>query len=210
MLIQLLFSSPLQFLTIAIALILALSFHEAAHAWVSYKLGDDTALEMGRLTLNPLAHIDPVGAMLLLLVGFGWGKPVMVNPRNFKNPIRDEILTSLAGPASNLLLTVIVAVIYTLSKPFASSALQSLLLCMGFYNIILMLFNLIPIPPLDGSKILYLFLPFNAIEFFNRYSFYILLLIIFVPIGGITLIDLIISKPSLYLIQLLFRTNPFL
>lgn len=208
--ISLLFSSPIVFAAMAVALLLALSVHEAAHAFVSNLLGDDTAEKMGRLTLNPLSHLDPIGLILLLLVGFGWGKPVMVNPHNFKNPIRDEILTALAGPASNLLLAILVAIIYFFIKPYASAPLQTLFIYTGFYNLILMLFNLIPLPPLDGSKVLYLFIPYATIEFINQYSLYILLALIFIPVGGYRIIDIIIFDPAIKLFSLLFHINPFI
>lgn len=209
MLITLLFSAPVQFITIAIALILALSFHEAAHAYVSDKLGDNTAKLMGRLTLNPSAHLDPIGLIMLLLLGFGWGKPVPVNPNNFKNPVRDEILVAIAGPISNLILTTLATLIYWLTLPITSAQLQDLLIAIGFYNLIIMFFNLIPIPPLDGSKILYLFLPFETIQMINQYGIFVLLFIIFVPIGNINLINLIIFNPSLKILIALFHRSIF-
>lgn len=208
MLITLLFSSPLIFITIALALLLALSFHEMAHAYVADKLGDNTAKLLGRLTINPLAHLDPIGVLMLLLLGFGWGKPVPINPNNFKKPVRDEIIVALAGPISNLLLALAAALIFTLTKSVASAPLQSLLLTLGFYNLILMLFNLIPIPPLDGSKILYLFLPAHVIDLINQYGIFILLIIIFIPIGGINIIDLLIFNPATQILFALFHRFP--
>jgi Zn-dependent protease len=209
MLFQLLFSSPLEFLSIALALILALSFHEAAHAFVADRLGDSTARLMGRLSLNPVVHIDLIGAFMLLFLGFGWGKPVMVNPHNFRNPIRDELFVALAGPLSNLFLTLMAAIIYFLTKSFASPPLQSLLLMIGFYNLILMFFNLIPIPPLDGSKVLALFLSAETMETINRYGIFILLIVIFIPINGVNIVNLIIFNPASKIIQSLFGQSLF-
>ena len=147
------------------AILLALTLHECAHGWMAYRLGDPTARNAGRLTLNPLPHLDPVGTLLLIITtlyhlgSFGWAKPVPVNHLNFSKPRRDTILVSLAGPLSNIALAIIAGVLY---KHFAFSMNHFLRdftsICVAI-NIGLAFFNLIPIPPLDGSHVLIGFLP---------------------------------------------------
>lgn len=148
--------------------IVALTFHEYAHAAVAYYCGDDTAKRMGRLTLNPLSHLDIMGTMLLLFAGFGWAKPVPVNPMNLTNPKRDMVWVSLAGPASNMILAFIIAVILRLLFHFEFKMLTlNTMLYLAFQiNLVLAAFNLIPIPPLDGSKIAMGLLPYDkAVKF---------------------------------------------
>lgn len=174
------------------ALVLSLSIHEYAHAWVAYKLGDISQKIRGRLTLNPLAHIDPIGFIAIMLIGVGWGKPVTVDDRNFKDSRKGMMLTSLAGPASNLLLAILVTIILKLLMVFGvlntmvNSNVGGIILNMLFYviqfNIVFGIFNLIPLPPLDGSKVLAYFLPQRARGFMytlERYSFFIILIIYF-------------------------------
>jgi Zn-dependent protease len=137
----------------------AISVHEAAHAFVAFKLGDPTAKHQGRLTLNPLAHLDWVGTAMLFAAGFGWGKPVPVNPYHFKNPVKDQALVSLAGPISNFLAALVFSVplnYFGMSMPLW---LATGLLAIVDLNIILGIFNLLPFPPLDGSKIFAVFVP---------------------------------------------------
>ena len=129
------------------ALVFSLSFHEFAHAWMAYRLGDDTAARLGRLTLNPMAHLDPVGSIALLLMGFGWAKPVPVDSRFLNNPRDDMVKVAAAGPLSNLLLAV-------LSGGFLSPEIKTFLIIFMQINITLAVFNLLPISPLDGSQIL--------------------------------------------------------
>ncbi len=189
------FLNPIYILSILIAL----SVHEAAHGFVAYRLGDPTAKYAGRLTLNPLAHLDPLGTLLFVTVGFGWGKPVPVDPRYFKNHKRGTALVSLAGPLSNLILAIVsygglllVAPHVAAVSPYAllgvtgsgSVALRFLAQFFGtslFLNLGLMAFNLLPIAPLDGSKILQAFIPYRyepQYDAFMRQGPYILLILL--------------------------------
>ncbi|MBR3609988.1 MAG: site-2 protease family protein [Oscillospiraceae bacterium] len=153
-------------LRIIVALI-ALPIHEYAHGYSAYRMGDYTAERQGRLTLNPLAHFDPIGTIAIILFGFGWAKPVPINPLNFENPKKGMMISSLAGPLSNIALAFLSMVLYKLSYIPAYmgitgaflSTVQTFLLFMISINITLGVFNLIPIPPLDGSRIATYFLP---------------------------------------------------
>lgn len=163
-LLSLLAQEPLLFVVLVSALVLTLSVHEAAHAWVGSLLGDLTAKRLGRLTLNPLAHIDPIGFLMVLFVGFGYAKPVPFNPYNLRDQRWGPALIAAAGPGSNLILGTICAVAYgilapilgaSIAIPWAQTNLLLLLLAwLGLINFALMAFNFIPIPPLDGSKVL--------------------------------------------------------
>lgn len=137
------------------AIVVALSFHEWAHAYSAYRLGDPTARNVGRMTLNPLSHIDPIGFIMLILVRFGWARPVPINPRNFKNPRRDESIVSLAGVAVNLLLAfVTMGIAYVLGYfNVTNVAINTIIYYFYFINIGLLVFNLLPIPPLDGYHV---------------------------------------------------------
>lgn len=184
MLFSLALQNPLAFLVIASALIIALSVHEFAHAWAADTLGDPTPRSQGRLTLNPLAHLDPLGTLLLFFAGFGWGKPVMFDPYNLKNPKRDTALVAFAGPLSNL----IMALGALLIAPLFATEWQNIATLFAHINIVLAAFNLIPIAPLDGSKILLGLLPrqlaFEFDEVMRRYGFFILILFVFPLAGG--------------------------
>ena len=175
-------------------LLLSLMTHELAHAFVALRCGDNTAKQMGRISFNPLKHIDPLGAILLIAVGFGWAKPVPINPGNFKNKKAGVILTSLAGPLSNILLAIVFSAAYVIVKaraqpapfmPISESDTLILNFLTQFYsvNIMLAAFNLIPIPPLDGSKVLFVFLPdriyFNYVLKYERFGMLILLALSF-------------------------------
>ena len=173
------------------AIIIALTVHEFSHGYAAYLLGDKTAKYDGRLSFNPLKHIDPIGMLFLLIVGFGWAKPVMVNPGNFKNPKQDMAITALAGPVSNFIMAFIVVLIYYPVFFFLSPGGVIVRQLFSFFrilltiNIVLGIFNLLPIPPLDGSKVFAIFLPDHTYFRFTgfRYGFIILIILIY---SGVT------------------------
>ena len=138
------------------ALVFSLSFHEFAHAWMAFRLGDNTAARLGRLTLNPMSHLDPVGSLALLLMGFGWAKPVPVDPRYLENPKKDMVKVAAAGPISNIILAVVAALALRLlfSTNLLTDNLKTFFIIFMQINITLAVFNLLPISPLDGSQIL--------------------------------------------------------
>lgn len=171
--LSLLSSNPLAFLIIMLGLLIALAFHEAAHAFVAYRLGDDTPKYDGRLTLNPIAHIDILGFLALLIFRFGWGKAVRINPRNFKRPAVDNLIVALSGPMTNLLLASIFGGLARLWS--GSDFLFAVLEALTFINVILAFFNLIPIPPLDGSKVIRLFVSEESFWEMERSGPFILL-----------------------------------
>lgn len=158
-----------------IIILLILPLHEFAHAWAARKCGDRTAEAAGRLTLNPFSHIDPIGAILLLVSGFGWAKPVPVNTRQMDNPKKGMILTSLAGPLSNLLVAFVGVVIFRVLSEltaFQGSGAAVIMMVLYFFitvNLGLAVFNLLPIPPLDGSNVILPFLPPKAIYWIQNY-----------------------------------------
>jgi len=156
-LLSLLFQQPILFVVIVGALLFTLSLHEFAHAYIGLLLGDPTAERMGRLTLNPLAHLDPIGFLMILLVGFGYAKPVPFNPVLLKYRTWGPAFVAMAGPVSNLLLGSVCAVTYGLLYPSLGpdNLLIIALYFLGIINMALMIFNLIPLPPLDGSKVLF-------------------------------------------------------
>lgn len=170
------------------AIVLGLTFHEYAHGWTADRLGDRTARYQGRLTLNPAAHIDPIGLLLLFFAGFGWAKPVPVNPNNLKVDQRQGmLLVALAGPVTNMLLAVISAVVFGalvgLNLPYFREIMQYMIQI----NVVLAVFNLIPIPPLDGSKILAGILPGRQEWLYQleQYGSIILILLVFTGLIGI-------------------------
>ncbi len=171
-------------------LIIAMVVHEYAHARVAVALGDFTPRLMGRLTLNPMAHIDPIGLLMLLLIRFGWAKPVIINPNNFKQPRRDDILVSLAGPAANLVTAFTALLVMVFFIKFGiemSSGTRTVFSLIMIYNINFAIFNMIPLPPLDGSHVLRQLLPWEMarkLDGLERYSFLILIAIMMTPILG--------------------------
>jgi Zn-dependent protease len=183
-----------QLIILAPPLLFALTFHEFAHGYVAYRLGDPTAKDAGRLTLNPLKHLDPIGTIAFFFIKFGWAKPVPVNPAYFRNPRRDMLWVALAGPMTNLALALISAVVtkalwlFASSLPYSSIAeailvpLNAMLIASVWINLVLCIFNFLPIPPLDGSRILTGLLPQNlAISYMKieRYGFIIILVLAF-------------------------------
>ncbi len=207
-LIGLLLSAP--------GVLIAITFHEFAHGYAAYKLGDNTAKSQGRLSLNPFAHLDPIGTLLLLVAGFGWGKPVEVNPRNYTRKMsmeKGEAIVSAAGPLMNFVLAIIFTLIYCAIYKFASATFLTstvgwviLLLVSSTIsiNIGLGVFNLIPLPPLDGSKIIMPFLPYKAKEFFvnNEQIFYIIFILIWITGVAGTIITPVISGISKAILSL--------
>lgn len=188
------------------AVIIAITFHEYAHALAADKLGDDTPRMQGRLNLNPMNQLDPVGFVLLMFAGFGWGKPVQINPRNFNRNVdmsKGEAVVSLAGPLMNFILAIISAIILAAVYMFSSTAFLSstagniiyiLLQELVVINIGLGVFNLIPLPPLDGSKIFINFLPYNARRWILEHSqifYYIFLAIWITGLAGIIISPII-------------------
>lgn len=162
-------------------LLVAIVFHELAHGYTAYLLGDNTAKDAGRLSLNPIRHIDPIGFISLLVFKFGWAKPVPINSNNFQNRKRDTILVSLAGPFSNFIIALVVGnILYSI--PIRNTILHNMIMMTLIYNIVLCVFNLLPFPPLDGSKILASLLP-RKLEYlfykYERYMYLILILLIF-------------------------------
>ena len=171
-----------------IVVVFALSVHEAAHGYVAYKMGDPTAKNLGRLTINPAKHVDPIGFIAMLLFGFGWARPVPINTRNFKNPKWGMALSGIAGPVANFIMGTIGAALYgftyplcykwTLESGFLSSlanVLPLFFLLLSLYNYIFMAFNLIPLPPFDGSRFFYAFLPVKVYFKVMKYERYILI-----------------------------------
>ena len=175
------------YLVRAVAMLLIIPVHEAAHAFVSYKLGDPTAKNYGRLTLNPLAHFDPFGALAMILAGIGWAKPVPTDVRRFRHPKRDMAISAAAGPVSNLLMAYLGMILYKLAyyrMPVNSGQLVMLFLSIFIsLNISLAVFNLLPIPPFDGSRIFLAFLPtrlyFKAMQY-ERYIMMAVLLLVLI------------------------------
>lgn len=175
------------YLVRAVAMLLIIPVHEAAHAFVSYKLGDPTAKNYGRLTLNPLTHFDPFGALAMILAGIGWAKPVPTDVRRFRHPKRDMAISAAAGPVSNLLMAYLGMILYKLAyyrMPVNSGQLVMLFLSIFIsLNISLAVFNLLPIPPFDGSRIFLAFLPtrlyFKAMQY-ERYIMMAVLLLVLI------------------------------
>lgn len=165
------------YLTVIPAALIAITFHEMSHAYTAYLLGDPTAKSRGRLSLNPLSHLDPIGFICMVFFGFGWAKPVPIDPRYFKKPKLGMAITALAGPVSNFLMgfaAILIYIFVTLSQPGrVLAAMAAFFRVFASLNVGLGVFNLLPVPPLDGSKIMFLFLPNRAVAWFYRYEGYI-------------------------------------
>ena len=182
--------------------LLALTFHEFAHAYTAYRFGDTTAKHYGRLTLNPLAHIDIAGFLMLLIAGFGWAKPVPINPNSFSKRRLGNLLVSLAGVAMNLVLAVILTLLLALQYRYGTvAAVTSIITNAIRINVGFAIFNLLPIPPLDGSKVVLAFLPTQAEYYyykFQKYSYIVLFALLFFNI-----IDIILYPIMDVILQLL-------
>jgi len=208
MLINLLFQSPETFFAIFASLIVAVTIHEFAHAYTAERLGDPTPRHQGRLTLNPLAHLHPMGTLFILFTGFGWGRPVQFDPFNLDNPRRDAALISFAGPLSNIALASIASIILRFSlTPFSPLGfLYPFFFFLIRLNVVLAIFNLIPMHPLDGGKILVGLLPPKdaaaADLFMNRYGLIVLILLIFPILGGASPVSLFISPIVNFLVNI--------
>ena len=174
----------------AVTVLISLTVHEVAHGWVAYKMGDPTAKNMGRLSLDPRKHLDPIGTIMMLLLGVGFAKPVPVNSRYFKNPKRGMALTAAAGPLANLLMAFFATALYLLflrfyanasimsETTFGTQVLKVFVLLFYYFHILnlsLAIFNLLPIPPFDGSRILFIFLPAKYYFAIMKYERYILI-----------------------------------
>lgn len=208
--LNLLFSNPIAFFIFFPGLVIAITVHEFAHAFVADKLGDPTPRSQGRVTLNPLAHLDPLGTIAILLTRFGWGKPVMFDPYNLKEKQRDTALIALAGPTSNILLAKLISValnFFQLGQLFTLVGIQLL-----YINLALAIFNLVPISPLDGEKILSALLPkelaFEYEQFMKRYGLFVLILLIFPLFGGVSPVSRLISPIISFLANALIQ-HPF-
>lgn len=196
------------FILLAPPLLLALTCHEFAHGLVAYNLGDPTAQRAGRLTLNPLKHLDPIGTIAFFLIKIGWAKPVPVNPLYFRNPKKDMLLVALAGPLANLVLAVVSALLlkfslllvslfqYTAAAQMLLLPLSAMLLASVWINLVLCFFNFLPIPPLDGSRILVGLLPDRLAASYQKLEKYGFILILLLAYSGI------LSKIILPLIDL--------
>lgn len=179
---------PIQILLSVIPALICITLHECAHGYAAYMLGDDTARRAGRLTLNPIKHIDIIGLIMLAVFHFGWAKPVPVNMRSFKDPKQGMALTAAAGPLANLLLAVVMLFIYGLVLiPLSGSTIgyyvAQTIGTTAYLSLTLALFNIIPIPPLDGSKVLYAFLPehsYRKLMYYERYGMIALLVLVVV------------------------------
>ena len=182
----------LDYLIKALVLFTAVPVHECAHAWVAEKMGDDTGRKQGRITLNPFAHLTLWGSLMMILVGFGWGKPVMVDSRNIKNPKKGMVLTSLAGPASNFIMAFLSMIVYKvlafLSFAKDSSTLDmmaTVFVYITLINISLAVFNFLPIPPLDGTKIFNAILPEKWYFTIMKYENFIFIALIILVYSGL-------------------------
>src|SRR5918911_746182 len=173
-------NAPSAAVAFLLGLVVGITVHEASHATSAYLLGDDTAYRDGRVTLNPLSHLDVLGNLMLLMVGFGWGKPTPVVPSKLRGGVLGPVAVAFAGPASNLLIVAVCALLYALPA-FQEGYLAKIVVAVAFVNALLFVFNLIPIPPLDGAKVIFPFLPRSLsgfVDFMNRHGPTILLVLV--------------------------------
>ena len=206
----------MRILSVLVIIFLILPLHECAHGFIAYKLGDPTAKNSGRLTLDPIPSIDPIGALGILLFGFGWAKPVLVNPNNFKNPKRDMAITALAGPVSNILAAIIGGLLFNTVLLFHSSiptqVLQLITIFFQYYiliNIGLAVFNLIPLPPLDGSRIIAAFMSDKTMYNYYKYQNIIMIAVFILIFTGILSIPLSLAQSFLYKFIMNITAFPF-
>ncbi|OIO88409.1 MAG: hypothetical protein AUK32_01580 [Candidatus Aquicultor secundus] len=187
------------------ALLIAVTVHEFMHGQVAYMFGDTTAKEKGRLSLNPIKHLDPLGTISLIVIGFGWAKPVPVNPYRFKNPARDMVFVGIAGPAANFIAAFLLARLFYFPMP---DVLKLLLEVTVQINVMLGIFNLLPIPPLDGSKIIPYFLPRQWQQswyHFEQYGMLVLILLLFI-VPGFT--GVVLGVPLQFMLKLVMFGIP--
>lgn len=172
MFLSLFAQNPAAAVAVALGFVVGIVLHEAAHAYSAYKLGDDTAYRAGRVTLNPASHLDVLGSLMLLMAGFGWGKPTPVMPSKLRGGVFGPVAVAFAGPLSNLIIVAICAALFLLPA-FQSGYLLIIVVAVAFVNALLFVFNLIPIPPLDGAKVIFPFLPRaldGFVDFMNQYG----------------------------------------
>jgi Zn-dependent protease len=186
MIVSLFEQSPAFAVAVVMGFVVGIVLHEAAHAYSAYLLGDDTAYRAGRVTLNPASHLDLLGSLMLLMAGFGWGRPTPVMPSKLRGGVFGPVAVAFAGPASNLLIVALCALVYALPS-FQGGYLEIILVAVAFVNALLFVFNLIPIPPLDGAKVIFPFLPRSLggfVDFMNQHGptiLLVLVLLMFLP-----------------------------
>jgi len=200
-------------LLIAIIFVISITLHEYAHAWMANRLGDPTPAQQGRLTPDPRAHIDPLGFILIFLIGFGWGRPVIYNPYYLKDPLRDELKIALAWPAMNILLALVgimILIVYSLILPGIQDLVTVFFMQFAFMNIALAVFNMIPLPPLDGYRLIKMIAP-RMVSKVEMYGQYILIwfVLIFVRGPGAGLLRSYIIGVSSWIFQLLYMIISF-
>jgi Zn-dependent protease len=199
--------NPAAAVALLMGLVIGIVVHEASHAYSAYLLGDDTAYRAGRVTLNPASHLDVLGSLMLLMVGFGWGKPTPVVPSKLRGGVFGPVAVAFAGPASNLLIVAVCAILVRLPA-FQTGYLALIVVTVAFANALLFVFNLIPIPPLDGAKVIFPFLPRSLsgfVDFMNQYGPMILLgLVLLTFLPGVSPLSYILApiRPLLALFGL--------